>query len=150
MEVQPCDFNLLEPLASNAEWIHVKSARVRWDSPHCFVKFLIAWLHSFFSMINLVHNRGWCWEGWMSYDEECLPAPVLATQQSGHDMMPIIISLPFDDVMSNTDDFLVSVPLTDMCIEMYTYPCRCLFFWRSRREERRKEFNHIYSLFNCC
>jgi len=55
----------------------------------------------------------------MSYDEECLPAHQLTIQQSGHDMMPIIKSLPFDDVTSNTDDFLVSVTI----IQIYTYLC---------------------------
>ncbi len=78
-------------------------------------------------MINLTHNRGCYGLGWMSRDEECLPAPVLRTQQSGHDMMPIIVRLPFYDVTSNTDDFLVavSVTITHMCI--YIYMCVSFF-----------------------
>lgn len=156
METQPWDCNLLEPLASNAEWVHEKSATVRLISSRYFFKLLIAWLNSFFSMINLAHNRGrCCWWGWMSYDEECLPALALAIQQSGHDMMPIITSLPFYDVISKTDDFLVSVTITHLYMyihrSMYTYPCRCLFFWRSLRGENKGiRFDiYIYLLFNC-
>jgi len=29
MDNQPCDLNLFEPLASNAEWVHEKSAQVK-------------------------------------------------------------------------------------------------------------------------
>ncbi len=59
----------------------------------------------------------------MSRNEEWLPAPVLKTQQSSHDMMPIIVRLPFYDVTSNTDDFLVTatITVTHMCIYMYVY-----------------------------
>jgi hypothetical protein len=46
----------------------------------------------------------------MSRDEERLPALLLRIQQSGHDMMPIILRLPFGDATPrNTDDFLVVV-----------------------------------------
>ncbi len=59
----------------------------------------------------------------MSRNEEWLPAPVLKTQQSSHDMMPIIVRLPFYDVTSNTDDFLVTatITVTHLCIYMYVY-----------------------------
>lgn len=37
-------------------------------------------------------------DGWVAIKNACLPAPLLTIQQSGHDMMPIIVCLPFNDV----------------------------------------------------
>lgn len=86
----------------------------------------------------------------MSRDEERLPAPVLTTQQSGHDMMPIIRCLPFSDVMSNTDDFLVSATMTHMCIHgcIYMPICMWLFFPPWGHLWERKKSGHVCSLFN--
>ncbi len=78
----------------------------------------------------------------MSRDEERLPAPVLSIQQSGHDMMPIIVCLPFNDVTSNTDDFLVTV--TYMCIDV----CMSFIFLEALYEKRKRNPTvHIF-LFN--
>ena len=72
----------------------------------------------------------------MSCDEQRLPASVLRTQQSGHDMMPINVRLPFCDVRSSTDDFLVTVILTCMCA------CLAFSLRSFTREKERNPTNY--------
>ena len=86
-------------------------------------------------------------DGWAAMKNACLPAPVLKTQQSSHDMMPIIVRLPTYDVIKNIDDFLL---ITTTVIHMYTciymYVCVSFLLRVDKRNTRNWAMSISYSV----